>query len=157
MMAAQTVFVHLISRVPSLGSPAVFSAFLHETRWAGLEGEGGEAGECFAGEEREEAERVADGWERDGSELGAKLSEGAAEVAKIVNDELVSNGLRMNFVGDYIEELSRWAVGQERTGRFIRDCLAYDNVEVAEMWDEQTGIMEGLAGDPNRNPDGDEL
>ena len=60
------------------------------------------------------------------------LIDAAKEVAGIVGDDMVLQGIRTTFMADYIESLAAWAVGGdgEEVGRFIVDCLRVENAEV---------------------------
>jgi hypothetical protein len=153
MMAAQMVLIHLLSRTASLGGPKVFSEFVYDSRWKNLEGASAEA-ECFAEGETEEVAAIMEAWSS--TDLLERLEAGAAEVAKVANDDLVLHGVKMNFVADYMEQLSSWAVGPDNAGAFMRDCLGYDSLEITEEWDGQ-GIMEGMEGDPNRLSENDPI
>ena len=95
-------------------------------------------------------------WEAD-EELGYRFSESAKEVALAIEDDMLLNGIKMAFMADYVEQLAGWAVGGEGSGRFVRDCLGYDNVEVMEEWDGLEALLEGGQGDPNRVRKGEEL
>jgi len=121
-----------------------------------LEGGEGEGGECFSEVEIEEVMRVSGKWEAD-EELGYRFSESAKEVALAIEDDMLLNGIKMAFMADYVEQLAGWAVGVEESGRFVRDCLGYDNVEVMEEWDGLEALLEGGQGDPNRVRKGEEL
>lgn len=51
------------------------------------------------------------------------ISEAALHAASLLNNMNIPIALQMTFVGDYVEEISRWAVGVDYTMAFIRECL----------------------------------
>ena len=176
-VAAQMLLVHVISRVPSLGSPQLFANFVFEARWQSLyedfefggEGEGqgegqgqgqGQGQGCFAEEELEEVEKIRGAiFDSDGDELFVEAAEG---IANILNDELLLNGIRMVFMADYVESLAQFAVGMGGMGGkdehdneigagvvgFIANCLNYDAIDIVQEFDEDTILVEN--GDRDR-------
>lgn len=48
------------------------------------------------------------------------------------------------WLGDYVEELARWAVGLERAPQFVRSCLAFDRLPeeaLEDPWVKGPGVI----------------
>jgi len=144
-LGVQAVLVQIISRIESLGSPDIFTKWLYNDRWANLypnlAGELEE--ECFVGTEVEEAAKFMKEVGQDRNTM-LGLIEAAKGVAKIIDDDMVAQGIRLSFMGDYVESLAAWAMGGgdgEEVGRFIAECLGVDSVEVE--YDGKAVMVEG--------------
>ena len=149
-VAAQVIITHVVSRMEKIGSPEIFSAFLFNDRWANLYPSlGGRRGECygwFDGEE-EEVEEVMGRLQED-EELQGDMVAAAEAVAGLLNDELLSQGVRMVALGDWIEKVAVWAVAErqgegEPVAKFLLDCLGVDNLEITEQYDGKPLVEDG--------------
>mmetsp|Transcript_4667 Transcript_4667/g.9703 ORF Transcript_4667/g.9703 Transcript_4667/m.9703 type:complete len:519 (+) Transcript_4667:32-1588(+) len=149
-VAAQVIITHVVSRMEKMGSPEIFSAFLFNDRWANLYPSlGGRRGECYGwsdGEE-EEVEEVMGRLQED-EELQGDIVAAAEAVAGLLNDELLSQGVRMVALGDWIEKVAVWAVAErqgegEPVAKFLLDCLGVDNLEITEQYDGKPLVEDG--------------
>lgn len=146
-MAVQMILVHVISRVNKMGSPEIFTAFLYNDRWANLYPElEGVRDECFSKDEKA-AFQIAMGKLQDDEELQMQIQDAATEIANVLNNDLLNQGVRMAALGDYIEQLAVWAVAEEQgegkpVAQFILNCLAVDNLEIAQKWDGRSTLRD---------------
>ncbi|GMH91346.1 hypothetical protein TrVE_jg9256 [Triparma verrucosa] len=148
-MAVQMLLVHIISRTSKMGSPEIFSAYLYNDRWANLypELEGRrDPNECFSKDEVA-AVQVAMGKLQADEELQHQIQEAATEIANVLNDDLLTQGVRMVAMGDYIEQLAVWAVAEEQgeatpVAQFILNCLTEDNLEIAQAFDGKSTLRD---------------
>ena len=114
--AAQVIITHVVSRVERMGSPDIFSAWVFNDRWANLyPGMGGRRAECYGWNEGEE-EKVAEVMGRlaEDEVLQGDMVAAAEAVARILNDELLSQGVRMVALADWIEKVRGLVECEER-------------------------------------------
>ncbi len=147
VVSAQAILVHIISRVKTLGTPKLFSDFLYEDRWRAMYPEHVEYGECLGASDAEEADKFLERVQ--GTDLGERIETSAKEIGKMINDDMINQGIRLTFVGDYVEQLARWAVGPDKVAGFVRNCLQFEMLEFVEEVEGLDAIIEGADGDPN--------
>lgn len=54
---------------------------------------------------------------------GDKFEGAAQQINKLLSEVRTSTGVKNTFLRDYVEQISRWAVGPDNTARFIYECL----------------------------------
>jgi len=146
-VGTQMLLVHLLSRVSPLGTPAIFSKFVYESRWSGLLGKR-ERRECFGDDEMDTVEQTREGIFNSQHE---EYENTAKAIAEVINDELLLFGIKMTFMADYVEAISAYAVGVDNVGDFIYDCLDYDAIEIVEAAGDLHDVLDPLINDGSQD------
>ena len=144
IVAAQIFLLHFMSKlcknsykstetVPLIPDPAEFVKKLYETRYSGLFPEDSllvqsNDFKCF----RDEADKYKEIYRgfigsnaREGSEMAIEKS--ASFAAKCVNEPVVEDVVKVEWMYDYMEHMARWAMGtQDEAVFFLRECFNVD-------------------------------
>jgi len=149
-IAVQTYMIHLLSRLRGITSPRDFARELYDLRFSSL----------FPDSSLESLmARAAPRVEEDfclmqQPELHKKTREqlpkqriiaAARTVAELVNyDEFVETKILQVWLGDYLEDLARWAVGVSRVHVFVAQCLDFDRLPdeaINTIWEEGPAVL----------------
>ena len=91
-------------------------------------------------------------------QLQGEIEAAARTVADLLNDDLLSQGIRMVALGDWIERLAVWAVAErqgegEVVAKFLLDCLGLDNLDIVEEYDGETPLVDPAGSTLKSNPE----
>lgn len=131
VVAAQTFLVHLLSRSEGVGAPWKLARWLYRSRYSRLYPETGllllnSRFTCYEDEEEAKATVRA-------SMNAREIISVAEKVAQLINDPSISKAVRQMWLGDYIEEVARWAMeGPGSVVLFLTECLNFDSIPIVE-------------------------
>lgn len=127
IIAAQVYAVHFLSRVQDLRSPSKFAQRHYQSRYSLLFPENG----LFMSKIRKTHHCFEDTPSLHSSVLSKLdkegIKKGAQYAADRVNDPSIPKGVRWIWIGDYIDFIARWAMGDSKMAvAFITTCLNFD-------------------------------
>ena len=150
VVAAQVFLIHILSRLviasrtsitmQAMATPKLFSRWLYTTRYQFLYPENSlvmmkNKFVCYRDDPSLHSSIV--------EELDpVQLSHGAQFIADCLNDPILSDAVRREWLGNYVEQVGRWALEDaEEVVFFIRECLDFENVIPIQLEEEGHSIQ----------------
>eukprot|EP00616_Rhizochromulina_sp_CCMP1243_P000940 CAMPEP_0118970540 /NCGR_PEP_ID=MMETSP1173-20130426/7412_1 /TAXON_ID=1034831 /ORGANISM="Rhizochromulina marina cf, Strain CCMP1243" /LENGTH=551 /DNA_ID=CAMNT_0006919915 /DNA_START=42 /DNA_END=1697 /DNA_ORIENTATION=- len=149
-VGVQIYLVHLLSRLRGITSPRDYARELYDLRFAALFPESSlEALRVKAAPTEEEDMCLMhrpDKHKFTRDKLPKeRIIASARTVAELVNyDEFVETKILQVWLGDYLEDLARWAVGTSRVHLFVAQCLDFDRLPdeaISTIWEEGPAVL----------------
>jgi len=140
VMASQIFLMHVLSRIPSLKSPATLSRRLYLKRFSLIYPEtshfiqkGDKEFKCHRGD-YELTSKVLSLIDRD------MVEKTAGKIVEYTNNKRINKHIREIFVDNFVEKVARWTMGSaDRAVFFVRSCLQFA---------KYLEIVEEVPGDP---------